>query len=399
MNMRIIHFLSLALVCGVLAGCTPSSSTYTRRSAELPDVSTEAPAAQTPAQGINRRPVKVGLLLPLSGSHATLGQAMLNAAQMAVFDVGSETFELMPRDTGGTPSGAQAATRAALQDGAEIILGPLFSEEVKAARPLVEGGNVNMIAFSTDWTAAGGNTFIMGFLPFDQIERVAKFAAAQNIQSSGIIAPSSEYGNVSASAWQASAGRANIRVAGNERFNAQGTDIRAAVERFTRAQSMDTPPQSVFIPAGGDAAVAISTMLTQMGMPPEKTKRLGTGVLDDQSLTREMSLAGAWFAAPSPKSRIAFERRYRESFQNAPPRLASLAYDATALVAVLARRGIESGGAASFDRTALLNPNGFAGIDGIFRFRPDGTAERGLAVLEIRRGQIAIIDEAPKSFR
>jgi len=52
----------------------------------------------------------------------------------------------------------------------------------------------------------------------------------------------------------------------------------------------------------------------------------------------------------------------------------------------------------AFGRDAIMNPNGFSGIDGIFRFGNSGMAERGLAILELRNGTIQVKDPAPRSF-
>jgi hypothetical protein len=153
------------------------------------------------------------------------------------------------------------------------------------------------------------------------------------------------------------------------------------------------------MPTGGDTAKIVSNMLTKLDLTPNKVRRLGTGLFDDPSLTQESALEGAWFAAPAPAARAAFENRFLQSYGYSAPRLTTLAYDATALAAILAKRGLSSPTAApGYDRESLMNPNGFAGIDGIFRFRPDGTAERGLAVLEIKRGSMQVIEDAPKTF-
>ena len=153
------------------------------------------------------------------------------------------------------------------------------------------------------------------------------------------------------------------------------------------------------MPVGGEKALSIANLLSYYDMPPNTVRRLGTGLLDDASLANEPGLKGAWFAAPSPRLRQKFEQRYRQNFGTKPPRLSSLAYDATALAAILARRGLKANGQPAFDQTSISNANGFSGIDGIFRFRSDGTAERGLAILEFKRGKIVVIDEAPKTFQ
>ncbi len=348
------------------------------------------------------RAVKIGVLLPLSGQHADLGQAMLQAAQMALFDAGYENFEMLPRDTA-AEGGARAAAQQVVSSGAELVLGPVFSADVQAAKSVVQGAGVNMIAYSTDWGLAGGNTFIMGFMPFDQVERITQYAARQNLGRVGVIAPSSDYGRVVVSAFDAYSRKHGVRTAKVENFPANGSNLTATVRNFTnydarQAGSPELPFEAVLMPVGGSQAALIGNLLNQYDMPPNRIKRLGTGLFDDPSLAAEGSLSGAWFAAPDPKDRTSFERRFQKNYGYTPPRLASLAYDSTALAAILAKRGLQAQGKPMFDANSITNPNGFAGIDGIFRFRADGTVERGLAVLEFRNGSMRVIDSAPRTF-
>lgn len=348
--------------------------------------------------------VKVGILLPLSGQHQALGNAMLNAAQMALFDVGHSNLELIPRDTKGTPDGARAAAKSAVDSGAQLVLGPIFAASVRAAKPVTAGARVNMIAFSTDWTLAGGNTYIMGFLPFDQVARITSFAATHGIRSVGVISPQSPYGNVVNSAFESLAPRNGITIAKRTTYPPATANLAPVIRDFSAydtRQGTTTPPpyDAVLMPVGGQEARSVASLLSHYGLPPRQVRRLGTGLFDEAALTTETNLEGAWFAAPSPNARKTFEQKYTATYGSRPQRISTLAYDATALAAVLARRGLQTNGRPAFDRMSLASPNGFSGIDGIFRFRSNNTAERGLAVLEIRRGQTAIIDEAPKTFQ
>lgn len=384
---------------------TPSAQTTEAQ------IQAETPAAIT--QAAPMPPVKVALLLPLSGQHQTLGKSMLNAAQLALFDVADENFQLMPHDTKGTADGARNAARAVLAQGADLILGPVFASSVKAVKPVARTANVNIIAFSTDWGIAGDNAFIMGFLPFDQVERLARYTAAQNIGQVSILSPRNDYGRVVTSAWQTTNARIGIPPAGVTNFSAGDANLAPMMRTFTNydervriaGEQGVSPTQiqpafnAVLMPVGGETAVSISNLLSHYDISPKSVKRLGTGLFDDDGLATEASLSGAWFAAPSPKLRKNFERRYLSTYSNAPPRIASLAYDATALSAILAQRGFKTNGQADFSRAAISNPNGFAGIDGIFRFRSNGTAERGLAILEFNRGAIRVIDDAPRTFQ
>lgn len=354
----------------------------------------------------NLPPVKVAILLPLSGKNAALGQSMLQSAQMALFDVGYSNFELVPKDTAGTAQGAQGAARAALQDGAKLVLGPIFADEVKAARLVTHAAGVNMIAFSTDWTLANNKTFLIGFLPFDQVENVVRYAGSAGYKRIGVLSPADSYGNGVVSAYQAIARTAGITQSKIERFSPQASDLPAIVQKFSdfeqrqASNNLDKYPfDAVLMPVGGNAARHVGQLLNRTGLPASNVRRLGTGLMDDPALAKDPSLNGLWFAAPAPQTRTKFERKYANTYGSKPQRIASLAYDATALAAILARTGMQANGAPAFDSVSIANPNGYSGVDGIFRFRADGIVERGLAVLEYRTGRIVTIAEAPTTFQ
>lgn len=358
-----------------------------------------APQAAMPAPG---RKIKVALLVPLSGNGAAVGEAISNAAQMALFDLGGDLFELSPRDTQGTSAGAAAAAQAAIMDGSQLILGPLLADEVRAVSPVAQAANINVVAFTTDWKQAGPNTFIMGFVPFGQVQRVLRYAATQGVRNVGVIAPQGEYGDAVMGAYTSAAQQAGLQTVDTLRVRPGDATTASAIQKFARSDARrrgdgsfaPAPFQAVFLPAGGGDAQTLGDLMSYYSLDPASVRRLGTGLWDDPMMARQANLNGGWFAAPDPAARRSFEQKYAQTYGAVPPRLASLGYDATALAAVLAKTGH-----ASFDRAALTNPNGFAGIDGIFRFRQDGLAERGLAILELRNGQAVVIDAAPRTFQ
>lgn len=375
---------------------------------EQPPLAQQTPGfGGAPVTSAPGKAMKVAILIPMSGGSADVGNAILNAAQLALFDTGITNFELMPRDTKGTAEGAREAAMSAVSEGAQLILGPLFADEVRAAAPVAQSMNISMVAFTTDFRQAGGNTYIMGFMPFGQVARIAYYAAAKGLKHVGVIAPQGEYGDTVLQAWNMSARPAGLQTVDVLRFRPNDPGLAAAVQRFSRqdarklANGTVAPPpfDAIFLPAGSGDASAIANLLTYYDLDAKAVKRLGTGLWDDPAIAREQNLDGGWFAAPDPKARIVFEKKYRDAYGQTPPRLASLGYDATALAVVLAKTGLKSGPAPAFNREAITNPNGFAGIDGIFRFRPDGLAERGLAILELRNSQSVVIDPAPRTFQ
>jgi len=397
--LRNLVFIGLGLLSSglLLAGCVNDSLGGWQGAANRPiPPSTHAPADMSLPSGAAEGGIpalppelqtkaKVALLLPLSGRGKETGEAMLNAAQLAMFDLGAtDLFELVPKDTG---HGAVAAADDALKGGAGLILGPLFSDDTKSVSPLAVQRGVAVVSFSTDTTAAMGTTFLMGFVPQTQVEQIIDYAASRGKKRIALIAARDAYGDAASVTFYNRMQRLGLVNSGIVRFDPSGMPAAADIADLKRM-----PLDAVLIAAPGARSAQISALLSAQGLTPATVQRLGTGLWDDAASTSLPELQGAWYAASSADLRMRFERRYFETYGTTPPRLASLAYDATALAVVLSKTG------KGYGRTALTNPNGFSGIDGIFRFRPDGLADRGLAILEIRNKAGIPIQSAPSSF-
>lgn len=344
----------------------------------------------------NIPPVKVAILLPLTGEHQAIGQSLLKSSQLALFDLGAETFQLMPIDTAGNPALAAQAAQEAVNEGAQLILGPLFAGSVEAVQPIASRANVNVIAFSTDWSKAGNNVFLMGFLPFVQVDRVVDYAARQGLSRIALIRGLDAYGDAVERTFVSSANRRGLQVPKMIRLSGGAQPSPADLQALKNAQL-----DAVFIAVGGQDAANISKSLSGFGLTPNMVQRLGTGLWDDPALARVPDLQGAWFAAPAPRQRRSFEDNFEDLYGMKPPRLSTLSYDATALAAVLAKMGrVNENGVyqPAYDRNALKNRNGFSGIDGVFRFNQNGLIERQLSVLEYRNNSIVEVDAAARRF-
>lgn len=362
-----------------------------------------APVPAPPAAASG--PIKVALLVPLSGSNAELGHAILDAAQLALFESGGDRLILVPRDTGGNAAGAASAARAVIGEGARLILGPLLAPEVEAVKPIAREAHLNVIAFSTVTNLAGGNVFLMGFLPQQEVVREVGYARQQGLARFAALAPNSPYGQLMADALQKTAPAAGGTVAKVEFYDPRAGDISAAVQRLMPAAAIAAAPDSAPIPAPGFDALMLpegGARLKQIARQVRAaegaggpTRLLGSGLWDVPDIGSEPALVGGWFAAAPPQARQDFERRYNATYGRNPPRLASLGYDAAALAAVLAR----GQGGEAFSHEAILNPSGFTGVDGLFRFTPDGLVQRGLAVLEVQPQGPIVVSPPPQSFQ
>ena len=323
---------------------------------------------------------RVALLLPLSGPNRQLGQAMLNAAQMALFDQGDPGIELLPRDTGGTAAGAAEAARSAVAQGARALAGPLTLTETAGAAPAVRSGRVSMLAFTNDASQAGGGVWVLGLTPSEQAERITAAAAAARARRFGLLAPADELGRRLSTGMQT-------------RLSALGLPPPVAVLRPPRgdaagaareltAQAGPEGLDAVLLGETGAAAkAAAATLAAALPTPP---RLLGTALwTGDTALAGEPALADAWFPAPDPAARSGFESRYMTTFGERPPRIAAVAYDATALAGRAARMGSPPVGEAMM------------GADGPIRLLPGGVAQRGLAIYALdASGQPRLVQPA-----
>jgi ABC-type branched-subunit amino acid transport system substrate-binding protein len=362
---------------------------------------TAEPLGQPPAVG----PAKVGLLVPMSGPNADLGKAMLEAAQMALFTTGNDRLTLVPRDTGGTSEGAANAARQAIGEGAKLLLGPLLAAEVEAVKPVAAEGKVNVIAFSTATQLAGGNVFLMGFLPRQEVAREVSFARDRGLSRFAALAPNTQYGHLIGDALRDVASASGATVASVEYFDPR-SDPGPAIKRFLGGGAASAAPpaagpaisasfDALLLPEGGAQLKQIAHQLKETGLDTSRVRLLGSGLWDDPAIAGEPALYGGWFAASPPEPRREFESRFQTTYGHAAPRLASLAFDAAALAAVLAKNG----GPDPFSAEAILNPSGFSGVDGLFRFTQEGLVQRGLAILEVQPQGAVVVSPAPASFR
>ena len=362
-------------------------------SGNLPDLASSPGAPQQPTTLIGEGKVKAGLILPLSASgNATVAaQSMRNAAEMALAEFNNPDLQLLVKDDAGSAPGAQQAAQAALDEGAEIILGPLFALTVGPVGRAARARGVPVIAFSTDTNVAARGVYLLSFLPEADVDRIIGYAASQGRRLFAALVPDNAYGSVAEAAFKQAVGRAGGRVIALERYPLDRTQMQTPVRNVAQAASQ---ADAIFVPDGTDAVPTIVQTLTANGIDTKRVQLLGTGLWEDAQIFSNPLLDGAWYAGPDSTGFRNFSARYRSRYGKDPVRTASLAYDAVALVAAL----VKTQGRQRFSDDVLTNSSGFTGIDGLFRFRPDGTNQRGLAVLRVSPTGGQIISPPPKGF-
>lgn len=383
--------VGLLLGAPLMAGCAGFQSNLPNFSNIFSSEPTPGPAGppQQPT-AVGSGQVRVGLILPLSGAGnaGVAAQSMKNAAEMALAEFQAPNIQLLVKDDAGTPQGAQAGAQQAVDEGAEIILGPLFAAAVPAVANAARTRGIPVIAFSTDSSVAGRGVYLLSFLPESDVNRIVDYAAGTGKRSFAAMLPENAYGNVVEAAFKQAVARRGGRIVAFERYSGdRASASRALAPALPSADAL-------FLADDGEALVNTAESITATGANLKRLQLLGTGLWDSPAVFGYAPLQGGLYAAPDSAGFRAFANRYRAKFGRDPVRTATLAYDAVALVAALAK----TQGGQRFAPETLTNPSGFAGIDGLFRFKADGTNERGLAVLRVTSGGGQVVAGSPKSF-
>jgi branched-chain amino acid transport system substrate-binding protein len=378
-------FFALAAAALLLAACDngPQPTTAPPPPAPKPQVG----SLTTPSGKL-----RIALLLPLSGRAAPTGQAMQQAAELSLFDSGANDIALAAYDSGETADSAVQAYTKARAEGAALVLGPLFGPSATALAPMVGRGGANVIAFSNDETAAQPGVWVMGIAAPPQVRRVVDHAVRSGIKRFAALAPRTAYGEQMTRTLESHVAVRGGEVVAAELYD-EGADLSAAAKRLAAVTKGDGK-LAILVPVAPPRLAAALAALSGAGIDSSSVQLIGTGVWDIPGIGADTALRGAWYAAPDPAKRADFERRFISTYGRPPLRLATLAYDAVALAAKLAR--LKPGG--DFSAEAITNPNGWSGVDGVFRFLSDGRTDRGLAVIEVQGERNNVISPAPSSF-
>jgi len=346
-------------------------------------VPTSAPGALPEDQGRHR----VALLVPLSGANSAVGQSISNAATMALLDTNASNLRITTYDTA---TGAGSAAARAISDGNKLILGPLLGDDVQPVLAKARPAHVPLISFSNDRSVASRDAFIMGVLPEESIDRTVTYALAHGSKRFAAIVPNGDYGRhaQAALAERVAAGGGTLVAA--ETYDRGNTSVISAAQRLRSKGGFDT----VLIADGARlSAIAAGSLKTAGAALP---RLLGTELWSgEEEIAKATALRGAWFSTVSDARYGRFASSYKSRFGAQPYRIATLGYDAVLLTLRIARDWTPG---RDFPSSKLYDDTGFLGIDGAFRFRPNGVAERAMEVRQVGAGTVTVVSPAPTQF-
>ena len=343
----------------------------------------KAPVVAEPSDGMHR----VALLLPVTGPDADVGQSIANATALALSDTKVTNIRMVTYDTG---LGVAAATQRAIADGNKVILGPLRGDNVIEVEEIARPAGVPIISFSNDVGVAGQNVFLLGHLPNQSIERVVLYAKSKGMNRFAGVVASNVYGQRAQSNMTTAVRAAGGILVGIQESNGTAASAEAAARRLAQMGAID----AILVADSGRAAITTVPALRRGGL--RTAKILGTDLWNiDGTLAGSSPMYGAWFASVSDTLYTQYAAKYRVRFGKAPLRLSSLGYDSVLLVARVARDWRPG---TRFPVAQLTDPQGFIGVDGAFRFNPNGLTDRMLEVQEIQAGKFVTVSPAPSQF-
>jgi ABC-type branched-subunit amino acid transport system substrate-binding protein len=378
-----LRLLMLPLFAVMLAACEPIALGGLANSGG-PKIDTSAP-------------IPVALLIPRGGSASDnlLAQNLENAARLAIRDLDGVKIDLRVYGTAGSASTAASAAAQAVNEGAKIILGPVYGESANAAGVAVAAQGVNVLSFSNNTTIAGGNVFVLGPTFGNTANRLVGYAKRAGKDRIVILHGQDVAGQLGRNAIQQAIAANGATLAGTVDYALSQESVIAAIPRVKAAVSSGGANALFMTTSSASALPLFAQLLPEAGIQGATTQYIGLTRWDIPPATLALpGVQGGWFALPDPSASGVFRQQYEAAYGAAPHPLAGLAFDGIAAVGAL----VKSGKSTALTGASLTQGAGFRGASGIFRLRKDGTNERGLAVATIRNKSVVILEAAPKAF-
>lgn len=377
-------------------------------------------------QKVNEKKVQVALFFPFSGKNKELGWSLFNSATLSLFENDlNHNIELVLIDSKDTAQESSKAFKEIINRKIKVVIGPIFSSSIEAIAQDAKDNNIAVISLSNNQQLMGkinkdGGIFLAGMMPEIQIDKIVNYAMDRGKFSFAVIAPNNQYGKTITDLFKKIVRNRDGNFITSEFYDSNSKDLDRVVERVINSFSVPSRltagknklkkdavinesdhiyPQVILIPESGKILSKIVASIKKQNIDERDFQIVGTSQWDDVSTLNDSNLIGAWFASPENEKFRNFEKAFYQTYSRFPPRISSIAYDTVAVVAELVDR--KKGKTPMIeDFTNYNNPpkNGFEGIDGLFRFLPNGLVQRNLAVLGVGSGRFETLEKPVEQF-
>ena len=371
---------------------------------------------------------RVGVLLPLSGEASRYGNGLKNATMLALDDAKNPDLILQYYDTKGSDEGARIAVENAINQNVQMIIGPLKSSSVKAISPQTTRKNIPVIAFSTTEDVLQPSVYTLGLLVDEQVDRIVSYAVKQGRSKLALLVPDNATGIAVAKAAAKAAQKNHIVITRIAFYPPNTTDFSTILKemtdyntRYNRMEKLKASLKAKAANGDAEAQRALKRVSTHdtlgevdfdMVLIPEKgaklksavamfgyydvytpdVKFLGTSIWENSTLNGESTIIGSWYPVISRSHSNYFVNKYNYVFNERPQALYSLGYDAVALANAISKQDTSNYGA------IITNPDGYVGINGMFRLFENGRNQHSLDIVEVTKEGEKVVDQAPDRF-
>ncbi len=370
--------------------------------------------------------IKVGLLLPLSGTNSKIGKSLLKASQLSLAKTKNNNIKLFIKDTENKNKNIISSYYELINENVDIILGPLFSKNIELINPISADEKTIIITFSNNTEIKNKNTFISGITPENEIKEILNYAITNGNSRFGVILPNNLYGLRSKKLIEnlllENQGRLVklvlydpekpnfykiAKIIGNydqrkfelekKLMELKSMNTADSDRKYKILKNKDTLGElnfdSLYIGAENIEHVSmLASILPYYDVDPKKVMYIGNSLWSNNIALKEPALEKGIFPNINQIKYESFELEYQSTFQNKPHKISSLAYDLIGLISSLQKNN------QNINIHNLTNINGFVGSNGLFRFTSDGNIERSLSIFQIKNQKIREIKKADLKF-
>ncbi len=302
--------------------------------------------------------IKIGLIVPLSGEHANLGNSIIKAIRMGVNKIDDKRFEIIIKDTRSNPIGSLRVSKELYNDGVRIIIGPVFNENTKY---LDELKDVTFISLTNKVYGNPTNVISAGVNAISQIKTIKKFNKKNNIERSIFLIPKTDYKKEINLAIK----KTNIKHKDKFFYDTNPTLLTSQIEEITkyrqRKQNLKNEIKrlenslisnkekkienlkkkdtlgginfdSVIIADFDESLKSVANSLLYTDVSSKRISYIALNQWFDNTLLKETSLQPIYFPSINKQNYDLFIKEYTNLYKSKPNQLSFLSYDIVGLV-------------------------------------------------------------------
>ena len=363
--------------------------------------------------------IKVGVMLPLTGKNKEIGNMILNAIEMAVFQNENNNLQLLIKDTQGEPDIAKKTFIELVDDQVNLIIGPLFSKTLAAIQGLTEINNVNILALTNNKNLARQGSWVFGIDPQAQTKEALQVVFDQGAKKIAALLPKNAYGLLLFDTISDFSEENLVEIDRIEFYELSIESQRDASKKISTGfdkyqdylnklkdeelnitsdaesdvySTVEKPFDSVFIAASGQNLTVLSSQLQYNNVDPSLVQYLGISSWEDKRILNEPALEGGIFITTSQLYQKKVKTIYQNSFNKEMPKIAMIAYDILALISSIS---IDNN---KIDIEETINSEGYLGLRGLFRLKNNGIVERTFDLRQVKNKRFRVLKKAKEEF-